>query len=253
MLAMAEYAYNNSKHSVTKISPFYPNYGFEARTSWPTEIQFRNPASEMYGHYMTEVHKRLKERLEDAVEAMKKHYNKRRKEVVPFNKGELVLLNGRNIRAKHRCKMLEDKMLGPFEILSVGSNNRYCNLKLPEHWKLHPVFNIDLLERYKGTDPKKQVIEIEADGEDWEMETIVASGPTDYNPKQHVFLVKWKDYAQEENTWETYENVAEHNKELLKEYYAQNSGMARDERFGKRIKGKGNKGKETQEKNLRKR
>jgi hypothetical protein len=123
-------------------------------------------------------------------------------------------------------------MLGPFEIVSVGSNNRYCKLQLPEHWKLHPVFNIDLLERYKGTDPKKRVIEIEADGEDWEMETIVASGPTDHNPKKHVFLVKWKNYAQEENTWETYENVTEHNMELLEEYYARSPGIARDERFG---------------------
>jgi hypothetical protein len=146
ILAMADYAYNSSKHSVTKISPFYAKYGFEARTSWPTEIQFRNPASEMYGHYMTEVHKRPEERLGDAVEAMKKHYNKKRKDVVPFRKGELVLLNGRNIRAKHRCKKLGDKILGPVEILSLGSNNRHCKLKLPEHWKLHPVFNIHLLE-----------------------------------------------------------------------------------------------------------
>jgi hypothetical protein len=233
---MAEYAYNNSKHSVTKISPFYANYRFEARTTWPTEVQFRNPASEMYGHYMTGVHKQLKDRLEEAVETMKKYYNKKRKEVVPFKKGELVLLNGKNIRAKHRCKKLEDKMLGPFEVVSVGSNNRYCMLKLPEHWKLHPVFNIDLLERYKGTDPKKQVIEIEADGEDWEMETIVASGPTDDNPRKHLFLVKWKNYAPEENTWETYENVTEHGMELLKEYYARSPGIAKDERFGKQEK-----------------
>jgi len=48
MLAMAEYAYNNSKHSSTKIPPFYTNYGFEPRTTWPTEIQFKNPASELY-------------------------------------------------------------------------------------------------------------------------------------------------------------------------------------------------------------
>jgi len=60
-----------------------------------------------------------------------------------LKKGELVLLNGRNIRAKHRCKKLEDMMLGPFEVILVGSNNRYCTGKLPEHWKLHPVFNID--------------------------------------------------------------------------------------------------------------
>jgi len=77
----------------------------------------------------------------------------------------------------------------------------------------------------------------------------VASGPTDHNPKQHVFLVKWKGYAQEENTWETYENVVEHNKKLLEEYYARNSGMARDERFSKTEK---RTGKKKEEKNLRK-
>jgi len=40
MLAMAKYVFNNSKHSATKISPFYANYGYEPRTNWPTEIQF---------------------------------------------------------------------------------------------------------------------------------------------------------------------------------------------------------------------
>jgi hypothetical protein len=190
MLAMAEYAYNNSKHALTKISLFYANWGFEAPTLWPTDIQFRNPASEMYGHYMNQVHQRLKQRLSESVESMQKHYNKRRKIMEPLKKGELVLLNGQNIRAEHLCKKLEDKMLGPFEVLSLGSNNRYCKCKLPDHWKLHPVFNINLLERYKGTDPKKPVVEIEPDGEDWVMETIIASGPTDNDPKQHVFLVK---------------------------------------------------------------
>jgi hypothetical protein len=240
MLAMAEYTYNNSKHASTKISPFYANYGFEARTSWATEIQFRNPASEMYGHYMNQVHQKLRQRLQESVELMQKHYNKRRKIMEPLKKGELVLLNGRNIRAKHCCKKLEDKMLGPFEVLSIWSNNRYCKLKLPDHWKLHPVFNIDLLERYKGTDSKKQVVKIEPDREDWVMETIVASGPSDNNPKQHVFLVKWKDYNQEENTWETYENLAEHDKKLLEDYYARNPTVEKDRRFGrKKEKGTG--------------
>jgi hypothetical protein len=123
MLAMAEYAYNNSKHATTKISPFYANYGFEPRTTWPTEIQFRNPASEMYGHYMTGVHQKLKERLVESVDLMKKYYNKKRKEMEPLKKGELVMLNGRNIRTKHRCKKMENKMLGPFKVASVGSNH----------------------------------------------------------------------------------------------------------------------------------
>jgi len=129
-------------------------------------------------------------------------------------------------------------MFGPCEVISVGSNNPYCKLKLPDQWKLHPVFNIDLLERYRGTNPEKPVIEIEPDGEDRTMETIVASGPTDYNPKQYVFLVKWKDFSQEENTWETYLNVAEHNMGLLEDYYARNPTVEKDGRFKGKIKKK---------------
>ena len=92
-----------------------------------------------------------------------------------------------------------------------------------------------MLERYKATDPKKQVIEVEADGDDWVMESIIASGPSDNNPKQHVFLVKWKDYTQEENTWEIYENVNEHDKELLEDYYRCNPTVEKDRRFSKPI------------------
>jgi hypothetical protein len=238
MLAMAEYAYNNSKHSATKISPFHANYGLEPRTTWPTEIQFQNPASEMYGLYMTDVHWKLKEQLTESVDLMKKYYNKKRKEMESLKKGELVMLNGRNIRAKHRCKKLEDKMLGPFEVMSVGRNNRYCKLRLPDHWKLHPVFNIDWLERYKGTDPKKQVVEIKAEGEEWVMESIMASGPSDNDPKQHVFLVKWQGFSQEENRWEIYKNVAEHDMGLLKDYYERNPMVEKDGRFGKQTKKK---------------
>jgi len=39
-----------------------------------------------------------------------------------FKKGEQEIRDGWNIPAKNRCKTLEDKMYGPFEILSVGSN-----------------------------------------------------------------------------------------------------------------------------------
>ena len=92
-----------------------------------------------------------------------------------------------------------------------------------------------MLERYKRTDPKKQVIEVEADGDDWVMESIIANGPSDNNPKQHVFLVKWEDYTQEEYTWETYENVNEHYKEPLEDYYRRNPTVEKDGRFSKPI------------------
>jgi hypothetical protein len=80
-------------------------------------------------------------------------------------------------------------MLGPFKVFSVESNLQYCMLKLTESSKIHLVCIIDLLQQFHGTDPKKQLIEIEADGEDWVVESIIASGPSDDNPKQYVFLL----------------------------------------------------------------
>jgi len=124
MLAMAEYTYNNSKHSATTISPLYANYGFEPRTTWPMEVQFRNPVSEMYGHYMASIQTKLKDQFIEAMELMKENYNKKRKSIEPFKKGEWVMLNGQNLRAKHRCRKLDDKMFQPFEVLSVRGNQR---------------------------------------------------------------------------------------------------------------------------------
>jgi len=50
MLAMAEYEYNNSKHSSTKKSPFNANYGFEPHLHGRMDIQFKHPELEMYGN-----------------------------------------------------------------------------------------------------------------------------------------------------------------------------------------------------------
>jgi hypothetical protein len=38
--------------------------------------------------------------------------------------------------------------------------------------------------------------------------------------------------------WETYENVAEYNKELLESYYVQNPPVEKDGRFGKQTRRK---------------
>jgi len=58
------------------------------------------------------------------------------------------MLNGKCVRSKGRCRKLKDKMYGPLEIISVGHNNHYCKLDLLTFWKIHPTFNIGLLERF---------------------------------------------------------------------------------------------------------
>jgi hypothetical protein len=70
MLPMAEYAYNNSKHSNTRITPFYANYGYKPHTNWPTETQFKSPGSELYAHYMVKVHQKRENQLEKSGKKM---------------------------------------------------------------------------------------------------------------------------------------------------------------------------------------
>jgi len=66
------------------------------------------------------------------------------------------------------------------------------------------------------------------------MESIIASGPSDDDPRKHVYLVKWESYSHNENMWETYENVLECSLDLLKVNYGKNPTMERDGRFGKK-------------------
>jgi hypothetical protein len=94
---------------------------------------------------MTGVPKRLSEQLEVVRESMAKYYDKKRRSIEKFKKGELVILSGKYIRSKGRCRKLDDKMYGPFKILSVGHNDRYCKLEMPAAWKIHPTFNMSLL------------------------------------------------------------------------------------------------------------
>jgi hypothetical protein len=142
------------------------------------------------------------------------------------------MLNRKNIRMKGRCWKLDNKMYRPCKILTAH-DNRYCKLELPDCWKIHPMFNIALLEQYLGKNPEREVIEIEADDADWEMEKVIASGPSNEDAEKPVFLVIWKGYSQAENTWEKFYNVDENARGLLEDYYVENANMLKDKRFGK--------------------
>jgi len=59
MLPIAEFTCNNSQHCSTKISPFYANHGYQHKMNLPTKVSFKNPASELFSHYITGVHRTL--------------------------------------------------------------------------------------------------------------------------------------------------------------------------------------------------
>ena len=131
LLPLAEYAYNNSATTATQMSPFFANYGFHPRTNWPVEKESKNPASRNYAHWMESVHELCVKRLEETRECMGKYYDRSRKEAPPNSVGDLVMLNGKNIRTRRAAKKLDAKLFGPFKVVRlVGQGGQSVELEL---------------------------------------------------------------------------------------------------------------------------
>jgi len=131
---------------------------------------------------------------------------------------------------KTTCQSLKllHRRLGPFEIESQVGPSAYC-LKLPHGMRqLHLVFNIvklsaaleDLiLERKLQAPPLPIVIDRE---EEWEVEEILHSR---WHRRRFQFLVKWKSFSREHNSWEIASNVKA--LDLVVEYYWKHSAAPR--------------------------
>ena len=119
----------------------------------------------------------------------------------PFKEGDRVWLEAKNLRMMHQTKKLTPKREGPFSIEKVLSPLSY-RLKLPEQWKIHPVFHAVLLSPYKETkthgpnfpEPPPDLIEGESE---YEVEAIIRHKK---KGKTMHFLVKWVGYPTSENS-----------------------------------------------------
>ena len=58
-IAMAEFAYNNSIHASTKVSPFFANYGFHPRFSISIPETSINPSAKRRAYTLQDVHRDL--------------------------------------------------------------------------------------------------------------------------------------------------------------------------------------------------
>jgi len=100
LLPMAEFAYNNSATTGNSMSPFYANYGFHPVAVGPASTEPLNPASTAYAHWMQAVYGEVRKGLEEAQERMRRYTNPERKEPPAYRVGDLVTLNGRNIKTR---------------------------------------------------------------------------------------------------------------------------------------------------------
>jgi len=197
------------------MTPFFANSGFHPQTEWMKEREAHNPGATLYAHWMQDLHRQAKQTLEKTRKSMKKYYARKATAQPNIEVGDLVMLNAKNIRTKRPSKKLSPKLYGPFKVLEKKGSRAY-KLEISPRWKIHHVFHVSLLEPYQASNrptreqPPRDPEEIEGDLE-WEVERIVKSEIISYTRKvrgrnkpmkELRYIVKWKGWAEDENTWE---------------------------------------------------
>ena len=119
LLPMAKFAYNNSTTTGNGMSPFYANYGFHPAAMNPAATEPLNPASQVYAHWIHAVYDESRKGLENAQEQIRRYTDPVRKEPPAYQVGDLVMLNGRNIKTRHPSKKLDHKNHSPFQIEKI--------------------------------------------------------------------------------------------------------------------------------------
>jgi len=129
--------------------------------------------------------------------------------------GDEVMLSTKNLPDARPKKKLSYKFTGPFEIEDIVGKQAY-RLRLPEKWRIHPVFHVSLLEPYyrnASTVAPEDMILVGED-EEWEVEDILDDKPRYGKP---WYLVRWKGFPPCEDSWIPKAYLA-HAQRKLKEY-----------------------------------
>ena len=128
-----------------------------------------------------------------------------------YHEGDLVWLEGRNLRTNQPTAKLAARRHGPFPVEQVLSPVTY-KLSLPPTWNVHPVFHIDLLTPYRetpfhGRNYERPPPDLVANQEEYKVEKVLDA--RHYGRKRtRQYLVKWKGYPDSDNEWVSQEDMS---------------------------------------------
>ncbi len=206
-LPLCEFAYNNHKSKSTAISPFYGLYGFHPHSE-PTNASAGSlPAADKRASDLELIHAEVSAELRHSQEDYARHYNRHVQEQPEYFKpGARVWLRRRHIKTKRPSDKLDYRKLGPFKIIEAV-NNRAFRLDLPPSMsRLHPVFNVNLLEPYHDPSqipgrvaPPPPPIDLDPDDTPWlEVDSLLDARRIG---RRLEYLIHWKNTTPDEDSW----------------------------------------------------
>jgi len=147
---MAEFAFNNEVHTVTKTSPFQVNYGREPRMGFDIRKKEKNEKVEEFAKEMKERHKEVRMALVKLQEEMKKQADRSRKEAEEYRVGNKVLISTKDfsIELMKRAMKLMGKFIRPYVVKKIVSEN-VVELELLASLRIHWVVNVRRIVKYR--------------------------------------------------------------------------------------------------------
>ena len=151
---------------------------------------------------------------------MRWYADRKKGEAVEYKVGDLVLLSTKDLKwqmvGKSSEKLVE-RFVGPYKIKAIISSN-VVELELPATVRIHPVVNVSQIKRYidQVDGQRKEIPQpVVAEGKkEWEVEKILNKRKIREKDK---FLVWWKGFTVEGDTWENRENL-QNAGDLLREF-----------------------------------
>ena len=140
-LPMAQFAHNNWPSDTTRKSPFFLLMGYNPHTDWKSATS-PLPQVTLHIDQFKEAQAQAQNLMIKAQKSWVKH-----QDTPKYKDGNLVWLEGKNLRIAQPMPKLAPRRHGPFKIIQVMSPINY-RLELPTQWSIHPVFHIDLLMPY---------------------------------------------------------------------------------------------------------
>jgi len=210
-LALAEFTYNNSENSSTKMTPFMANHGHHPLFDPSIIRESIVPAAEDRVKDLQRILEDLKANLAEAQKAYTAAANRHRLPVPDIQPGDFVFLDRRFIQTQRPSSKLDNKKLGPFQVLRRVTPVLF-ELKLPGNMRIFPKFHASLIHPKTkdiipemNTNPRPPPVETEA-GTEFVVDTIIDSR-INKQRKRVEYLVRWQGYTSSDDTWEPLEHL----------------------------------------------
>jgi hypothetical protein len=222
-LPLAEWWYNTSFHTATKMTPFMALYGYHP-PSITSSLKEKSKVQAVEDHIKNQqqVLQILKDNLTMAQNHMKQQADQHRSER-SFELGDWVFLRLQpykqmSLKQAKKDNKLSPKYYGPYKVLQKIGTMAY-KLELPASSRVHPVFHVSCLKKVIGEKIPVQTIFPELDEEGkilLEPEAITNTRIRQLrNRSISDYLIKWRKLPAEDSTWEDESFIQKH-PELLR-------------------------------------